>query len=146
MRKLLVLVFSASLLSLCVYLQAEPTRKDEDVKLRVKLVDADTGKSVPGMIRVFRVGEMKPLPLPGLYDRLRGLKTTATLAGWCVVPSAGGETTLPRAKLRIEAVSGLESTLATEEVDLTEKAPEEIAVKLKTAFRPEETQLVAGNT
>lgn len=146
MRKLLVLVCSAGLLGLCVYLQAEQPKKDEDAKLRVKLVDADTGKSVPGMIRVFRVGEAKPLPLPGLYDRLRGLKTTPTLAGWYVVPGAGGETTLPRAKFRIEAVSGLESTLAAEEVDLGEKVPEEVAIKLKSAFQPEKVDLVAGNT
>jgi hypothetical protein len=146
MRKLLVLALTAGFLGLCIYLQAEPSpRADDTVKLRVRLVDADTGKELPGIVRAFRAGEDKPLPLPGLYDRLRGLKPNATLAGWCVVPARGAETTLPRAKVRFEAVSGLETALAVEEIDLS-KLPEEVTVKLKTIFRPEESELVAGNT
>ncbi len=147
MRKTLALGFCVSVLGLCVYLQAEPPKKEDDtVKLRVRLMDAGTGTNIPGMIRVFPSGVEKPLALPGLYDRLRGLKTTATLAGWCVVPAAGGDTTLPRAKLRIEAVSGLETVVAIEEIDLTKKPPEEVVVKLKPTFRPEQSDLVAGNT
>ena len=120
--KLLILVFSAGLLGLCVYLQAEPPKKEADtVKVRVQARGRRHRQAVPGIVRVFRAGEDKPLALPGLYDRLRGLKTTATLAGWYVVPAAGGETTLPRGKVRIEAVSGLETALAVEEIDLTEQ-------------------------
>jgi hypothetical protein len=147
MRKILLWAFSAGVLVLAVYFQAEPTRAEPDgVKVRVRLVDADTGKSVPGIIRVFRTGEDKPLALPGLYDRLRGLQPTATLAGWTVVPGAGGDTTLPRAKLRVEAVSGLETALAVEEIDLSKKPRDEVTVKLRTLFRPEQSDLVAGNT
>jgi hypothetical protein len=147
MRKTLVSAFSVGLLGLCVYLQADPPETGDDaVKVRVRLVDAGADKSVPGIVRVFRAGEDKPLRLPGLYDRLRGLKTTATLAGWSVVPAAGGETTLPRGKVRIEAVSGLETTLAVEELDLSKDLPGEVTVKLKPVFRPEHSDLVAGNT
>jgi hypothetical protein len=147
MRKTLLWALSTGLLGLCVYLQPEPSRAGADgVKMRLRLVDADSGKAVPGIVRVFRVGDAKPLALPGLYDRLRGLQPTATLAGWSVVPAAGGETTLPRARLRIEAVSGLETALAAEELDLSKKPTEELAVKLKTLFRPEQSDLVAGNT
>ncbi len=147
MRKMLGVAVSVGLLGLCVYLQADPLKNEDDaLKVRVKLVDADTGKAIPGIIRVFGVGEEKPLALPGLYDRLRGLKTTATLAGWSVVPAAGGATTLPRRKVRIEAVSGLETALAVEEVDLSKNPPAEVTVKLKSLFRPEQSDLVAGNT
>jgi hypothetical protein len=146
MRKMLVVAFTAGLLGLCVYLQAEPPQKEDAVKVRVRLVDTESGKSIGGIVRVFRAGEDKPLALPGLYDRLRGLKTTATLAGWSVVPAAGAETTLPRGKVRIEAVSGLETALAVEELDLSKNVPEVVTVKLKTLFRPEESDLVAGNT
>jgi hypothetical protein len=109
-------------------------------------VDADTGKAIPGIVRAFRVGEDKPLPLPGLYDRLKGLKREPAMSVWCVVPPDGGTTTLPRAKIRLEALSGLETVLATEEIDLTKKPPEEIALKVKTIFRPDASDLVAGNT
>ncbi|MCE9560612.1 MAG: CehA/McbA family metallohydrolase [Planctomycetes bacterium] len=147
MRKSLLSAFTLAVLSVCVYLQADPRTADEDIaKIRIKLVDAQSGKAIPGIIRVFRTGEDKPLALPGLYDRLRGLKPTATLAGWYVVPAAGGETTVPRGKLRIEALSGLETALAVEEIDLTKKLPDELTVKLPPTFRPEQSDLVAGNT
>jgi hypothetical protein len=103
MRKVLVAAFIAGLLGLCVYLQAEPPGKEGDaVKVHVRLVDAETGSAIPGIVRVFRAGADKPLPLPGLYDRLRGLNATPTLTGWSVVPAAGGETMLLRGKVRIE--------------------------------------------
>jgi hypothetical protein len=141
------MVFTSGLLGLCVFLQARPAQREVDaVKVRVRLIDSETGKAVPGIVRVFRTGEDKPHSLPGLYDRLRGLKTTATLAGWSVVPAAGGETTLPRGKLRVEAVSGLETVLAVEEHDLSVNPPAELAVKIRPLFRPEQSHLVAGNT
>src|SRR5262249_19023868 len=113
MRRILLFALSVGLLGLGVYFQAEPTRAESDgIKVRLRLVDADTGNPIPGIVRVFQADDKKPLVLPGLYDRLKGLKPTATLAGWSVVPAAGGETTLPRAKLRVEALSGLDTTLA----------------------------------
>lgn len=51
---------------------------------------------------------------------------------------------LPRGKVRVEAVSGLETTLASEEFDTTKQT--EVSLKLKTFLRPEESDLVAGNT
>jgi hypothetical protein len=118
MRKLLVAAFTAGLLGLCIHLQAKPPEREQGaVKARVRLVDAETGNAIPGIVRVFGTGADKPLPLPGLYDRLRGLNATATLAGWSVVPATGCETALPRGKVRVEAVSGLEAALTVEELD-----------------------------
>lgn len=146
MRRIVLAAFSVGLLGLCVYLRAEPAKEADTVQVRVRLVDAETGAAIPGIVRVVRAGEDKPLELPGLYDRLRGLKPTPAVAGWCVVPAAGGETTLPRSKLRIEAVSGLETALTAEELDLRKDPPEVVTVKLRTLFRPERSDLVAGNT
>jgi hypothetical protein len=146
MRKLLIAAFCAFILGMCLYLQAEAPKKEADiVKVRLQLVDADTGKSLGGIIRVFRGGEEKPLPLPGLYDRLRGLGNKPT-PGWHVIPAIGAALTLPRGKLRIEAVSGLETALAVDDVDLSANPPEKLSVKLKPLFRPEDNDLVAGNT
>ncbi len=147
MRKAGLLAFTTLILGLCIYLQADPPKKDDEaVKVRVRLVDADTGKNISGIVRIFRAGEEKPLALTGLYDRLRGLKQTATLAGWHVVPAAGGTTTLPRSKLRIEAVSGLETVLAALNVDFTRNPPDGLTIKVRSFIRPEENRLVAGNT
>jgi hypothetical protein len=147
MRRLLVAAFTAGLFGLCAYLQADlPDQEQGAVKVRIRLLDAETGKRVPGIVRVFRAGADRPLALPGLYDRLRGLRTTATLTGWSVVPPAGAASTLPRGKVRIEAVSGLETTRGVEELDLGNNAPEEVTLQLKPLFRPEQSDRVAGNT
>lgn len=132
------------LLGLCAFLGAGADADTAQVRLR--LVDAETGKDLAGIVRVFRKGEEQPLPVQGLFDRLRGMDKVAGVAGWHVVPAGGAAATLPRAALRLEALSGLETTLATQELDLGKKVPEEVVVKLAYAFRPEKHGLVAGNT
>jgi hypothetical protein len=147
MRKLLVAACTLGLLGLCIHLQAQAPKTSEDsVKVHVRMQDADTGEAISGIVRAFRAGADKPLPLPGLYDRLRGLNPTPTSAGWCVVPAAGDETTLPRGKVRIEAVSGLETALAAMEMEVKPNTTTEFVLRLKPLFRPERSELVAGNT
>src|SRR4051794_37985192 len=144
MRSAFLALVCFAVLGLSAYLAGKPS--DEPVKLRVRLVDADTGKDVAGIVRVFAQGKDEPVALPGLFDRLRGLKPAKSARGWHVVPAKGAQTTLPRAKLRVEAFSGLETALASQDVDLTDKAPREIVVKLSLLFRPENEKLVAANT
>jgi hypothetical protein len=113
------------------------------VKIRLRLVDG-AGKPLTGIVRLLPAGEGKPLALPGLYPRMKGLPDTT--AGWHVVPAGGAETTLPRERLRLEAVAGLETAVAHVELDLRKAPPEEIVVPLQPVFRPEDHALVAGNT
>src|SRR5262245_48173710 len=113
MRRVALAIGSIAVLALCVYLQADGPKKDGDLEsVRVQLQDAESGKPIAGIVRVFHVGQEKPIALPGLYDRLCGLKESPTLTGWHVVPVDGGTTMLPRGKIRVEAVSGLESVRA----------------------------------
>src|SRR5262249_50431914 len=79
-----------------------------------------------------------------LVDRLRGLERSAATDGWYVVSAEGGETTLPRTTLRLEAVSGLETSLARQEVDLSKGDVDKVAGKLTFRFRPQEDRLLAG--
>jgi hypothetical protein len=144
MRSVLLAPVCVVVLGLCAYLSSKPDA--EPAKIRLRLVDAATGKDIGGMVRVSPAGKDEPLRLPGLFDRLRGLARSQDARGWYVVPARGAETTLPRSRLRIEAVSGLESALARQEIDLSEKAPGEVVVKLSFVFRPEKDGLSAGNT
>src|SRR5262245_64625373 len=86
------------LLGLSAGLGGRPGAADATVRLR--LVDAAHGKPRAGLVRVLRAGSDKPLALPGLFDRLRGLERSEVVAGWYVVPAGGAETTLPRTGLR----------------------------------------------
>jgi hypothetical protein len=144
MRTCFLIMVSVTLLAASALLRATP--QEESVKVRLRLIDATTGKAVGGIVRILSEKAGKPLALPGLYDRSRGLDRSAAEAGWHVVPATGAETTLPRGTLRAEAVSGLETAHAQETIDLRKDAPKEIALKVQYLFRPEEQQLVAGNT
>jgi hypothetical protein len=144
MRTLLLSAACLGILSVCALLGVRGQEGDAAVRLR--LVDAATGKNVGGLVRIYEGDSKKPLTLAGLYDRLKGLKRTDEVAGWHVVPAAGAEVKLPRGRLRLEALSGLETALARETLDLTGKLPAEVAVKLPLLFRPEQEGLAAGNT
>lgn len=143
MRSLLLTTVCLVILGLSALLSA---KQDDAVKVKVRLVDADTARPMSGILRVCRDGDDKPLTLPGLFDRLRGLEKSARLAGWYVVPADGAEVMLPRANLRLEALSGLETALAQQRLDLRSDSPKEVTIKLPFLFRPEKEQLVAGNT
>ena len=81
MRKLLLATISIGVIGLCVLLQADGPKSDDSTsRVTLQLQNADNGEPIAGIVRVYRAGEDKPMPLPGLYDRLRGLKPTATLA------------------------------------------------------------------
>jgi hypothetical protein len=146
MRTILLTAASALVFGGAFFLQAESPQHGEAIKVRLRLVDESTGKGVAGIVRVFARGNDQPLSLAGLADRLRGLERSATSGGWYVVPADGGETTLPRTALRLEALSGLETTLARQEVDLSKGDVDQVTVKLTSLFRPEEDRLFAGNT
>lgn len=88
MRSIFLASVCALALALSAYLAGKPG--DEGVKLRVRLVDADTGKDVTGIVRVFEKEKDEPLALPGLFDRLRGLKPAKGAGGWHVIPPKGG--------------------------------------------------------
>jgi hypothetical protein len=143
-RSILLSVACFSLMGLCAFLGARA--QPASVKLRLRLVDATSGKSLPGIVRIHAAGQEKALPLPGLYDRLRGLQLPDSLWGWHVVPAGEAETTVPAGKIRLEALSGLETALARRDIDLSGKDSAEIVVKLNFLFRPEKDQLLSGNT
>ncbi|GIW79391.1 MAG: hypothetical protein KatS3mg105_1198 [Gemmatales bacterium] len=142
MRSLALGTLSATLISVCAFLGAQP--KPDFVKVSLKLVD-DRGEPLSGVIRVTMDGADKPLELAGLFDRLLGLRGQ-NAKGWYVVSAAGNVITLPPAKIHITALAGLETERVERLFDLRENAPTEIQIRLPFLFRPEERRLVAGNT
>jgi hypothetical protein len=114
-------------------------------KVRLRLVDAETGKSVGGIVHVTGSDE-QTVQLAGLFDRMAGLTKDLPGVHWYVVPAGGVEALLPRDKLHLKAVSGIETGTAEIDVDLRATALQEITLKLPFLFRPEDAGLVAGNT
>src|SRR4029077_14683386 len=116
------------------------------VKVRIRLVEADSGKPRGGIVRAFAMGSPKPRALPRLFPRLRGLNVAEGFGGWYVVPVGGGTPELPREALRLEALCGLETERADVDLDLRDGPPAEVTVKLKILARPAEQGRIAGNT
>src|SRR5262245_39423921 len=110
MRSVLLAPVCALVLGVCAYLGNNP--EAEPVKVRLRLVDAMTGKDVSGIVRVFPEGKDEPLRLPELFDRLRGLRQSETVRGWYVVPAKGAQVTWLWGRINFEAVSGLEASVA----------------------------------
>lgn len=132
------------LLGLSAVLSAKP--QVHSAKIRIRLVDAGSGNGRAGIVRIYRADSDKPLTLPGLYDRLRGLQRSDAVAGWHVVAANGADVELPRAALRIEALAGLETSLSQQNIDLSSSVPEELTVRLTPIFEPGRLGLAAGNT
>jgi hypothetical protein len=142
MRKPLVAFLSLAVLGTCVFVAAQDAGP---AKVRLRLVDRATGKSVGGIVRVTDA-DGKQIELPGLFDRMAGLVRDLPGVHWYVVPAGGADTALPRGKLRVSALSGLESECVEQDIDLSKAAPAELTIRLPFLFHPEATGLVAGNT
>jgi hypothetical protein len=131
-------------LVLCAYLAAKP--EADIVKVHLRVVDAASGKKLSGIVRIIPHTAGKALALPGLLDRFQGVKVPDNIWGWHVLPKGGANLTLPAGKIRIEALAGLETALASKEIDLSKDPPQKIAIKLEAVFQPEKNNSASGNT
>ena len=96
-------------------------------------------------MRVFS-GDSKAIELPGLFDRMAGMTKDLPDIHWYVVPGEGAETSLPIGKLQVHALSGLETALTKQDLDVRAGVPGETTIKLNFLFRPDALGLAAGNT
>ena len=142
MRSMILAGACLVVLGVSAFLGAKPDAETATVRLRL---ESWTRRDMPGIIRAFPKGSNKPLALAGLFDRLRGLDRSETVAGWYVLPAGGADVTLPRGEITFEALSGLETMLTRREIDLR-NPPKEIKLIVQPIFFPEDERLAAGNT
>lgn len=143
-RRITLGAFCVLLVAVCAMVHA--TSQEGAVKLRLRLIDSANGRDCTGIVRLIDSTSKKSVPLPGLYDRLRGVKVAAEFGGWHVVSAAGAETTVSRGVYRLEALAGVETQLSSVDVDLSKESRAETIVKLTSAFDPSKSGFGAGNT
>ena len=121
-------------------------------RVRVSLVDAGSGKPVPGVLRVRAAGQANTIQLERLLPRGQGLEEVKDpddalypILDWYALPSET-EVTLPRKKILLEAFSGLESELARVDLDLRESTPEKVVVPIRFFSQVSEDSWFGGNT
>lgn len=125
-------------------------------RVRLSLVDGETGKPVPGVIRCFVQGQAQAVPIHGLLERGQGVGSVALqqqgkrpprrpIHDWYVL-SEPSEVTLPRKPLRLEAFSGLETEMATLKVDLGKSDRTSITLPLNSFSQMKAKKWFGGNT
>jgi hypothetical protein len=102
----------------------------QQCRLTITLVDSQTQKPIPGVIRCFPQGGNVAIPLPNLLARGQGLKEKSAIQDWYVVPSAV-EVLVPQQPLRLEAFAGLETELSKVSVDLTGQNQQSLTIILR---------------
>ena len=119
-------------------------RVQRECRLSLKLIDAGTQQTVPGLVRIVAASG-RALELPGLVNR--GLKLRAGHPGkeWYVLPEPS-VILVPREQVRIEVFSGLETELAVATVDLRAESERELSVPLQRFFSACRLGWHSGNT
>lgn len=97
----------------------EPTEQ-----LTLRLLDADTNKPLSGIVRISRLDNEQHVHLPELIRRRNG---------WCTLP---GTTivTVTAAKLRIEALRGLQTERTVQEIDAARTGTQSATLKLRRFY------------
>lgn len=140
-------------LLLCLAAMAS-TRLESSCRVTLRLIDSESGKTLPGLIRIIdrdgkSVSVQKAADAQGtvheLLSRGLGLKDQPAIERWSVVT---GQVTLqlPRETLVVEAFSGLETELARQTLDLTDRGATEVAIPLKRFYDAAKRGMRSANT
>jgi hypothetical protein len=113
-------------------------------RVRISLVDATTGEPVAGVIRVI-ASDGNVLPLDGLLPRGQGLGNVSPINEWYVLAREQA-IQLPQQKLKVEAIAGLKSTLATLDLDLAGRVEASVRVPVRFFSDVAQKDWHAGNT
>ena len=119
-------------------------RAPDTCRVTLRLVDAETGEPLAGVVQV-RDAKGRRVELPGLLSRGQGLNDELPIHDWSVLPEAM-TVDLPRTKLTIDAFSGLETERLSHTVDLSDSTDADMRLPLTRFYRREHADLVSGNT
>lgn len=143
MRRPLLLVVVLMLLLVVLYHRA--WTQAQQCRLTITLVDRQTQKPIPGVIRCFPRDGNQAIPVANLLARGQGLKDKTSIQDWYVL-SSPTEVLLPRQPLRLEAFSGLETELKTVAVDLTGQNQHSLTIPLRSFSQLSKQSWYGANT
>jgi len=117
----------------------------QQCRLTITLVDSQTQKAIPGVIRCFPRDGKQAIPVADLLARGQGLKDKSAIHDWYVVSSAT-DVLLPRQPVRLEAFSGLETELKTVFADLTGQNQQSLTIPLRSFSKVSRQSWYGANT
>lgn len=127
---------------------AAASAPEQSCRVTISLCDAETNRPMSGVIRVTTLdgNERHPVSLKGLDSRGWGLlQPQPDIADWYVLPQTT-TVDLPRMKVVIEALSGLETVTRSLEIDLTNGQPRELKIPVRRFSRTKESGWRSANT
>jgi hypothetical protein len=123
---------------------SRPADPSPTCRLSVKLTEAETGKATAGLVRI-RTAEGSALKFDELVNRGTMLSPDHGARQWHVVLGSA-VLSVPGAEVTIEAISGLETELAQQSVDLRDRESAEVALPLRRFGRIADKGWRGGNT
>jgi hypothetical protein len=108
---------------------------EETAELTLRLFDDDK-RPIAALVRIKNADDGRAIQFPDQIHR--------ALNWYSLAPET--KIRVPRRKLKIEAVHGLESDLATVEVDFSDGVSKTLDVRLRLFFTAHDHRLVSGNT
>ncbi len=113
-------------------------------KLTISLVDQKTVAPQPGIVQV-RDASGELVELAELVNRGKGIEQKGPIHEWWVLAKPM-EVIVPAEKLEVRGLSGLETELSRQSVDLTGRSRGTLQVPLSRFYRARDHDQVAGNT
>jgi hypothetical protein len=123
-------------------LAAAPT--SDTCSLTIELIDGHSGSPLPGIIHI-QTKDAETVRPPELLNRGLGIEPPGPIHDWSVLPQKT-TVTVPAAALSLQALSGLETDLAEQNLNLTGMQHAELTIRLKRFRSARELGQVAGNT
>lgn len=138
------IVIGCSCLLILAFALVAESRLNDVCTVTLQLTDAETGQPVAGWVR-FLDGDGQQVAVTELFPRDLSPGVDQRIDHWSVIV-APTKVKLPRRKLVIEALSGLETERASASVDLTGKPEDSVTVPLKYFYRARQHGLRSANT
>jgi hypothetical protein len=118
-------------------LSAEPR-----AELELSLVD-ESGSPLPGVVQILDNG--KSIELPELVNRGQGIDAQGPIHQWWALPRSA-KLAVPRGLLTVRAFAGLETEMATSQIDLSSREHAKLEVHLHRFYDARRGGRLAGNT
>ncbi len=122
----------------------ESQAADERCALAIKLVDADSGASLPGMIRI-RDSAGRGVAIGELLNRGQGVEDEGPIHQWWVLAEPR-TIAVPRETLVVEALAGLDTERTERTLDLAGREKAELEIPLVRFGADHRRHFRAGNT
>jgi len=126
-------------------LNIKTNRIDSKCYVSIDLVDTETNKFMPGMIKVIDTNQ-QALSIHSLLCRGVGLNKSHPGKNWYVITDSSTNISIPQTKGVIQAFHGINTEISSYKFDFVGKDSSKVTIPLKTFYEPKLKNWYSGNT